>query len=153
MTPADVDRAIAWSQARGVRLDFAFNGGGSDLYREQTGAASDPLADQVQPARRQRRVRLHQPHLRAPEPRLLLVGVHHAADHAATSTWAQSRGISVANPGELVTGEHSGLANTRPGNPGTIDPPSFDDLEPAATGGAVPGGTYDYALTAALGGR
>ena len=51
MTPADVDRAIAWSQARGVRLDFAFNGGGSDLYREQTGAASDPLTTKFsQPA-------------------------------------------------------------------------------------------------------
>ena len=34
------------------------------------------------------------------------------------------------DPSELVTGEHSGLANTRPGNPGTIDPPTFDDVEP-----------------------
>lgn len=27
MTPGDVDRAIAWSRARALRLDMAFNGG------------------------------------------------------------------------------------------------------------------------------
>ena len=36
----------------------------------------------------QRRVRLHQPHLRAPEPRLLDGGVHHAARSPTTSPWA-----------------------------------------------------------------
>ena len=51
MTPTDVDRALAWSQAHGLRLDFAYNGGGSELYKEQAGAASDPLADKFsQPA-------------------------------------------------------------------------------------------------------
>jgi hypothetical protein len=35
------------------------------------------------------------------------------------------------DPTELVTGEHSGLANTRPGNPGTIDPPGIF-AEPSA---------------------
>ena len=147
MTPADVDRAIAWSQARGVRLDFAFNGGGSDLYREQTGAASDPLT-----------TKFSQPAVSG-----AFGFINHTYEHpnldCSTSayitrqitrnlTWAQSRGITVANPGELITGEHSGLANSRPGNPGTIDPPSVERHRAAATGGAVPGGTYDYALTA-----
>ena len=54
----------------------------------------------------------------------------------------------MADAAEVVTGEHSGLANARPGNPGTIDPPAFADVEPLAGGGAVPAGTYDYALTA-----
>ena len=54
----------------------------------------------------------------------------------------------MANRGEVITGEHSGLANARPGNPGTIDPPAFADIEPLPTGGAIAGGTYDYALTA-----
>ena len=63
-------------------------------------------------------------------------------------TWAQSRGITVASPGELITGEHSGLANSRPGNPGTIDPPSFDDIESPRPAAPCPAGTYDYALTA-----
>ena len=34
----------------------------------------------------------------------------------------------------------------RPGNPGTIDPPTFDDLTP--TTGTLAAGTYDYAITA-----
>ena len=51
MTPADVDQAIAWSKAHGLRLDFAFNGGGSELYKDQTGSSSDPLATKFgQPA-------------------------------------------------------------------------------------------------------
>jgi hypothetical protein len=74
--------------------------------------------------------------------------------------WANAHGLTI-DPSEVVTGEHSGLANSRPGNPGTIDPPSIDDVvettgpssttpasttTPATTG--VPSGTYDYALTA-----
>ncbi len=147
MTPADVDQAIAWSQAHGVRLDFAFNGGGSELYKDQTGSSSDPLA-----------TKFSQPAVNA-----AFGFINHTYEHpnldcstagyitkqvTGNLTWARAHGISVTNPGELVTGEHSGLANTRPGNPGTIDPPSLDDLEPVATGGAIPAGTYDYALTA-----
>ena len=62
--------------------------------------------------------------------------------------WARDRSLPLANPAELVTGEHSGLANARPGNPGTIDPPTIDDVEPLATGGTLPAGTYEYAVTA-----
>ena len=76
MTPADVDRALAWSQARGVRLDFAYNGGGS--------VGARPAGGQVRPARGQLRVRLHQPHARAPEPGLLDEPVHHPPGHRAT---------------------------------------------------------------------
>ena len=51
MTPADVDQAIAWSKARGLRLDFAFNGGGSELYKDQAEVTTDPLAAKfAQPA-------------------------------------------------------------------------------------------------------
>ena len=98
MTPADVDRAIAWSRARGVRLDFAFNGGGSDLYREQTGAASDPLT-----------TKFSQPAVSG-----AFGFINHTYEHpnldCSTSAyitrqitrnlqWAQSRGITVAEPG------------------------------------------------------
>ena len=55
------------------------------------------------------------------------------------------------DPSEAITGEHSGLANVRPGNPGTIDPPMFDDL--VETTGSLPAGTYDYAITASVAGR
>ncbi len=146
MSASDVDRAIAWSRASGLRIDMAFNGGGSALQVEQTGAP-DALA-----------AKFAQPGVSA-----AFGYVNHTFDHSNLDcssapfiarqitdnlAWARARGLQVANAAEVVTGEHSGLANARPGNPGTIDPPAFDDVEPAATGGAVAGGTYDYALTA-----
>ena len=52
------------------------------------------------------------------------------------------------NGAELVTGEHSGLANTKPGNPGVLDPPSFDNVDPVTTTGAtLAPGTYFYSVT------
>jgi hypothetical protein len=39
------------------------------------------------------------------------------------------------------------LANTRPGNPGTIDPPGIA-AEPSATGGTLAAGDYDYGISA-----
>ena len=38
------------------------------------------------------------------------------------------------------------VANTRPGNPGTIDPPSVAS-EDSGTGGALAAGTYDYGIS------
>ena len=37
MSAGDVAQAVAWSESRNVRLDFAFNGGGSALCQDQTG--------------------------------------------------------------------------------------------------------------------
>jgi hypothetical protein len=145
MTPADVDKAIAWSRASGLRLTFAFNGGGSDAATAAGGV--DPLTDKFAD----------------PNVRGAFDYVNHTYDHpnldcssasfitsqiTRNRDWASAHGIPL-NPGELVTGEHSGLANTRPGNPGKIDPPIFDAADPAATAGAaVAPGAYDYALTA-----
>ena len=50
-------------------------------------------------------------------------------------------------PAVVVTGEHSGLANLLPGNPGIIDPPSFDSATVSTTGGTLPAGSYTYAIT------
>jgi hypothetical protein len=88
---------------------------------------------------------------RAPEPGLLDVGRSSPRRSPDNVAWAlQAHGLAVASiRRELVTGEHSGLANSRPGNPGTIDPPPFfDTLTPATTGGTLAAGTYDYAITA-----
>ncbi len=54
------------------------------------------------------------------------------------------------DPSELVTGEHSGLANLAPGNPGTIDPPVITD---SGTDGTAPApglaaGAYEYGVSA-----
>ena len=92
------------------------------------------------------RLRLHQPHLRPP-----FLG----CSSANYITWEITKNVASGtalglpfNATELVTGEHSGLANTRPGNPGELDPPDFDSLVAAATTGAtLPAGTYFYAVT------
>ncbi|HUA44484.1 MAG TPA: hypothetical protein VMA77_04610 [Solirubrobacteraceae bacterium] len=49
----------------------------------------------------------------------------------------------------FVPGNHSGFADLVPGNPATVDPPELDtDLTTAsATGGTLPAGTYEYAVT------
>jgi hypothetical protein len=146
MSAGDVTQAVQWSKARSVRIDFAFNGGGSALWQEQTGQASDPLVGAIQ------------------ANRSAFGFVNHTFDHPNmdcstasfitkeindNNAWATAHQLAT-DPREVVTGEHSGLANSRPGNPGTIDPPSIDDAEPAAitTGTGVPAGTYDYAVTA-----
>ena len=51
--------------------------------------------------------------------------VHHPPDHEQRGLGARPRAAAV-DATEVVTGEHSGLANARPGNPGTIDPPPID---------------------------
>jgi hypothetical protein len=157
MAPGDVTRAVQWSKASGIRIDFAFNGGGSALWQSQAGTTSDPLVGAIQ------------------SDTASFGFVNHTFDHpnmdcSSTSfitkevndnvAWADAHGIPIDRT-EVVTGEHSGLANSRPGNPGTIDPPSLDDVEPTdgtapasttvppnTTAAGVPSGTYDYAITA-----
>jgi hypothetical protein len=152
MTPSDVDQARAWSKARGIRLDFAYNGGGSELYKQAEAEAgrpaSDPLANKFAD----------------PEVRNSFGYINHTYDHpnvdCSTASfitkelrdnqaWANSHDLPVSSPSETITGEHSGVANSRPGNPGKLDPPVFDDVD-AQAGGAVPAGSYDYALTASV---
>lgn len=49
----------------------------------------------------------------------------------------------------FVPGNHSGFADLVPGNPATVDPPIIDDdlTTQSATGGSLPAGTYQYAVT------
>jgi hypothetical protein len=144
MTAADLAQARAWSQQHGVRLDFAFNGGGSVAYTQQNG--SDPLTAAFADA----------------GTRNAFGYINHTYDHpnldCSTAafitkelndnrTWGQQHSLPL-DPTETITGEHSGLANSRPGNPGTIDPPAFDEITAAPTGGTLAIGSYDYALTA-----
>jgi hypothetical protein len=51
------------------------------------------------------------------------------------------------NPSVVITGEHSGLANLLPGNPGQVDPPSLDSADVAKTTGTLPAGEYVYAIS------
>jgi hypothetical protein len=54
--------------------------------------------------------------------------------------------LGTENPNVIITGEHSGLPNLVPGNPGQVDPPDFDSVTPSTTGGTLAAGTYDYAI-------
>jgi hypothetical protein len=143
MSAGDVTKAVQWSASRNLRIDFAFNGGGSALWQDQTGTASDPLVDAIRANASSFGFVNHtfeHPNMDCSTAPFIAKQVN---DNVA---WASAHGIAI-DKSEVVTGEHSGLANSRPGNPGTIDPPSIDEVEPGATGG-VPAGTYDYALTA-----
>jgi hypothetical protein len=51
------------------------------------------------------------------------------------------------NPGVVVTGEHSGFANLLPGNPGLVDPPSFNAATASTSSGTLGTGSYQYAIT------
>ncbi|MGN6189608.1 MAG: hypothetical protein ACTHOE_11960 [Conexibacter sp.] len=143
MTPGDEATAVAWSRATGVRIDALYNGGGSVAYAAEHGG-SDPLLAAFQ------------------ADRATFGWVNHTYDHPnldcsvrgfiteeiqQNTRWARTMGFAV-NAGELVTGEHSGLANLIPGFPGYIDPPSIEEAWNTGTGGTLAGGTYDYAVTA-----
>jgi hypothetical protein len=149
--PADVTTAATWSAANSFRIDMLFNGAGS--------VAPDPLLTAFQATKSD------------------FGWVNHTWDHPnidegcasqnyieaeinQNTTWAssaaglgltQSTDPTVAlgseNPGAVVTGEHSGVANLVPGNPGQVDPPSLDGATPAATGGTLTAGSYVYAVT------
>jgi hypothetical protein len=62
-------------------------------------------------------------------------------------TQSTSTVLGAENPSTVVTGEHSGLANLIPGNPGQVDPPSFNDQGTnGTTGGTLAAGQYVYAV-------
>lgn len=143
MTATDVTAAVEWSRETGLRLDQLFNGAGSDQHAEQH-EGEDPL------------LRAFQEHREA------FLWVNHTFSHPNVDcstrtfiveeiednvTWARGKGFAL-DPDELVTGEHSGLANLIPGSPGTIDPPYLDESEVSASGGTLAAGRYDYAVTA-----
>lgn len=151
MTPGDVGQAVSWSKQKGIRLDFAYNGGGSALWLAEQppgGPTTDPLVETF----------------KTPATRDAFGWVNHTYTHpnidCSTAPYIAKQitdNINFANqpslklpidPAEVVTGEHSGLANSRPGNPGTIDPPTVDDAEAATTGGTLAPGSYSYGITA-----
>jgi hypothetical protein len=52
------------------------------------------------------------------------------------------------DPNVIITGEHSGLPNLLPGNPGQVDPPALDDATAAADAAStLAAGTYVYAVS------
>ncbi len=143
MTSEDVAEAVEWSRSTGLRLDMVYNGGGSVEYREAH-EGEDPLLAAFR------------------EAASTFGWIDHTYDHpnldCATQgylereiddnvRWGREAGFSV-NGAELVTGEHSGLANLIPGNPGTIDPPWLDEATVSGAGGTLAAGSWEYGVTA-----
>ena len=77
MSAADVAKAVQWSQQTGLKLDMVYNGAGNEQYQDEHG--SDPLLAPLQNNRDS--VPLDQPHVRAPQPRLLDADLHPEPDH------------------------------------------------------------------------
>jgi hypothetical protein len=152
--PADVTTAANWSASTGVRIDMLFNGGGSQQYSEDNGGAADPLVAAFQATKGD------------------FGWINHTWDHPnidqgcanaayieseltkntswATTTLGLASGtaaLGTQNPAVVVTGEHSGLANLIPGNPGTVDPPEFNAVTPTAGTTTFAAGSYTYAIT------
>ncbi|MET7421307.1 hypothetical protein [Dactylosporangium sp. NPDC005555] len=121
MTPADVQALIAWQRANNLKLDVAFNGGGS--VEASTG---DPLTTALVNNKGQFRWINHtyeHPYLGCVQDFTVApwkcatdgYGATRWATQAEITTqiksnvdWAKSKGITI-DAGELVTGEHSGL--------------------------------------------
>jgi hypothetical protein len=175
--PADVEYAAKWSAENAFRIDMLFNGGGSVAYAEEKttlvggggvgggttkGGGSkegDPLLTAFQKDKND------------------FGWISHTWDHPnidvgcssqsyieaelnQNNSWAvsalgltesaePSAALGNDNPSVIVTGEHSGLANLLPGNPGVVDPPEWDSAEPNTeeVEGTLGAGTYVYAIT------
>jgi hypothetical protein len=142
MVPEDVAYAVQWSRSSGIRLDMLFNGGRSEAHASVHG--SDSLLEAFTTHRGE------------------FGWINHTFQHAnldrATRGYAGSEisdNVSFArrhglgaNPAELVTGQHSGLANTQPGSPGQLTPPRAPAARPHVGDGGLRAGTYLYAVAA-----
>lgn len=125
MTPEDAAYAVEWSERRGLPLDLAYNGGGSELYREENGG-DDPLADQLIEDRSAFRWVNHtynHPFLgceqdtshvpwscaKNPDGSTKYVSRAEIDDQVSLNRAWGERAELPLDKGELVTGEHSGL--------------------------------------------
>ena len=99
MTAADVARAVSWMSAKGVRLTLAYNADGAD--------SADPLtAAFLQRRNRFAWVNHTWSHENLDGAPLALL----SSEIRQNADWARANGVALDSQ-ELVTGEHSGLAN------------------------------------------
>ncbi|MGK2958046.1 MAG: hypothetical protein ACSLFB_06545 [Acidimicrobiales bacterium] len=105
MTADDAQRLRTWQKTNSLKLDMAFNGGGSDEYVAENG--SDPLTSIMLSNRSEFRWLNHtfsHPNLDQSTQSVIVNEIQ------ANRNWARSKNIPII-AGELVTGEHSGLTN------------------------------------------
>jgi heparan sulfate-N-deacetylase len=115
MKATDVARLITWQNANGIKLDMVFNGSGSDDFKQDTGATTDPLLD----AFLANKTAFHWINHTYTHMQLDLATQAELNSEIGTNiTWGLSQGLPM-DRSELVTGEHSGLHN--PLMAGTLD--------------------------------
>jgi hypothetical protein len=171
--PGDVTTAATWSKTNNFRIDMLFNGGGSVATAN---GGTDPLLTQFQAndsatnkpytadfgwinhtwdhpnldegcatknyieAEINQNTAWASTAAAAGNPTTGGLGLASSTDPTASA-------LGTENPNVLVTGEHAGLANLVPGNPGQVDPPSIDTAAAATTGGTLAAGSYVYAVS------
>jgi len=125
MTPSDVSALRSWQGTNSFKLDLAFNGHGSVEAQQRTGAA-DPLTTELLRAPAQFRWINHtyrHPYLgcrknEATTPwtcakdaggQTIWTSRQVIGEEVASNLWFALTRLIPLNPGELVTGEHSGL--------------------------------------------
>jgi hypothetical protein len=144
MTAADVANAVAWQHQTGLRMNMVYNMGGIAEF-----GAGDLLAALTTNKNEFRWINHTLQHPNLDCSTTGFTANQFTANQAQFDAQLKpGLAAGLNDPSELVSGEHSGLANTRPGNPGTLDPPVFSDQEAAATGGTLAAGTYEYGVTA-----
>jgi hypothetical protein len=170
--PSDITTATTWSQQHNFRIDMLFNGGGSV---QAANGGTDPLLSQFQttdPATGKPYTddfgwinhTWDHPNLDegCATPNYIVSEITQNATWAATAAAGGSPtkgGLGLTNsttptdalgndnPNAIVTGEHAGLANLIPGNPGQVDPPFLNNALAATTGGTLATGEYVYAVS------
>ena len=118
MTEHDARYAAAWGRDQRLRLDLACNGSGSSLHKALTGRTEDPLLTALLAERDAfgwlNHTYEHSDLDELGEPEI-------EAEIERNVSWARDLGLEM-EPGALVTGAHTGLANLaatppRPENP------------------------------------
>jgi hypothetical protein len=121
MLPADVDRAIAWQNANGLKFDMVFNGFGST----EAGGAADPLTQKFLADKNQFPWINHtwsHPNLNTATQATI------ESEISQNQQFAAQNGLPI-DPSELVTGEHSAVGNSSTTIPNPI--PQNPALAPA----------------------
>ncbi|MGO9921062.1 MAG: IPT/TIG domain-containing protein, partial [Isosphaeraceae bacterium] len=156
-TPSDVEYAAKWSSTNKLRMDMLFNGGGSAQYEAEHG--SDPLLTAFQKYKASFGWISHtwdHPNLDIGcasqsyiEAELNENNAFATSSLGLTASTSPTAALGNDNPSVIITGEHSGLANLLPGNPGVVDPPDLDSAEADTTNqeGKLAAGSYVYAVT------
>ena len=107
MTADDADHAARWSRSRGLRLDLVCNGAGSERHAREAGLDADPLLGALLSWRDDFGWINHTyEHMNLDLASRATI----EAEIARNRHWAGQVGIDL-EPGAVVTGGHTGLAN------------------------------------------